>query len=142
MKIISFLSVLVLFSFQTKAQSEKTVSLTLEFEATEHNKGGILCALYNSAENHMEEEKTFRASSDKFKDSKVKLVMKDLPQGFYSFSYYHDVNDDGKLNTNFVGIPKEPYGFSNGEKGRLGPPSFDDSKFKIQNDTVIKIEIK
>lgn len=142
MKTVTFLSILVLMSFQAHAQSETTVSLTLEFEATEHNKGSILCGLYDSAENHMEDDMTFRAGSEKFKGSKAKLVMKDLPQGFYSFSYYHDVNENGKLDTNLVGIPKEPYGFSNGEKGRFGPPSFEDSKFKIQNDTIIKIKIK
>lgn len=142
MRTITFLSILALLSFQVEAQSETTVSLTLEFEATEYEDGSILCALYDSADNHMEDDKTFRAGSEEFEGSKAKLVMKDLPQGFYSFSYYHDVDGNGKLDTNFVGIPKEPYGFSNGEKGRLGPPSFEDSKFKIQNDTIISIKIK
>ena len=142
MKTFTFLSILIFLSFQAKAQTEKNVSLTLKFEATESNSGSILCGLYDSAENHMEEGKTFKAGSDEFKENKAKIVLNDLPQGFYSFSYYHDVNNNGKLDTNLVGIPKEPYGFSNGEKGRFGPPSFEDSKFKIQNDTIITIKTK
>lgn len=142
MKTIIFLSALVLLSFQAMAQSEKTVSLTLEFEVKENDKGSILCGIYKSAENFMDTEKTFRAGSAEFKDNKAKIIIKNLPQGFYGFSYYHDVNANGELDTNFVGVPKEPYGFSNGEKGSFGPPSFDDAKFKVQNDTIIKFKIK
>ena len=141
MKAFTFLFILVLFSFQTKAQLKATVSLTLEFEATKYNSGNILYGLFNSVENHMEEDKAFRDVSGKFKDNKVKIVLNNLPKGFYSFSYCHDVNDNGEIDTNFIGIPKEPYGFSNGKKGTLGPPSFEESKFKIQNDTIIKIKI-
>lgn len=38
----------------------------------------------------------------------------------------HDRDDDGKLDTNWLGLPKEPYGFSNNVGlGTFGPPSFE-----------------
>jgi uncharacterized protein (DUF2141 family) len=36
----------------------------------------------------------------------------DLPVGRYAVAVYHDLNDNGKLDKNVLGIPKEPYGFS------------------------------
>jgi uncharacterized protein (DUF2141 family) len=41
-----------------------------------------------------------------------------------------------------VGIPKEPYGFSNDQKGNFGPPDFQESKIEIRTDTVIQLKIK
>jgi uncharacterized protein (DUF2141 family) len=43
---------------------------------------------------------------------------------------------NGKLDTNFLGIPKEGYGFSNGAKGLLGPPSFSDASFQYDGETM------
>ena len=36
-----------------------------------------------------------------------------------------------KLDTNFFGIPKEQFGFSNNAKGRFGPPSFESASFEL-----------
>jgi uncharacterized protein (DUF2141 family) len=140
MKTISYLSILILFAMQSYAQSENKVDLTLEFEATEFGGGSILFALFNSEDSHM--ENNYKAASSSFKDGKTKIVIENLPKGFYSFSYYHDVNSNGELDKNMVGIPKEPYGFSNGQKGNFGPPNFQESKIEIKIDTVIQLKIK
>ena len=140
MKTISYLLILILFAMQSYAQSENKVDLTLEFEATEYNSGSILFALYNSEDSHM--ENNYRTASSRFKDSKARIVIENLPEGFYSFSYYHDVNSNGELDKNMVGIPKEPYGFSNGQKGNFGPPNFQESKIEIKSDTIIQLKIK
>jgi len=36
-----------------------------------------------------------------------------IPPGTYAIACYHDENDNGKLDTNFLGIPKEGTGASN-----------------------------
>ncbi|MBK7290922.1 MAG: DUF2141 domain-containing protein [Chitinophagaceae bacterium] len=41
-----------------------------------------------------------------------------------SIAILHDENDDGKMNSNFLGLPKEGYGFSNNVMGNFGPPLF------------------
>lgn len=53
-----------------------------------------------------------------------------LPVGWYAVSVVHDENSNSVLDANFLGIPKEPYGFSNNPKG-IGKPSFDAVKFKL-----------
>ena len=135
-------TVLIILSLSTNgyAQEKEKVSLTIEFEITKHNKGNILLALYNSEDTYM--KTSYKSFKKEVKNNKVVFVLRDLKKGDYSFSYFHDVNGNKKLDKNFIGIPKEPYGFSNDKKGRFGPPSFEDSSIQIDKDTTINISIK
>ena len=53
----------------------------------------------------------------------------DLKFGTYALAVYQDVNSSGKINKNFIGLPTEPYGFSNNYKPKTKAPGFDDCKF-------------
>ncbi|HUN92041.1 MAG TPA: DUF2141 domain-containing protein [Burkholderiaceae bacterium] len=61
----------------------------------------------------------------------VTVVFSGLAPGSYAVSAYQDLDGNGKLNKNLLGIPTEPYGFSRDARGRTGPPSFDDAKFDL-----------
>ncbi len=50
-----------------------------------------------------------------------------LPFERLAIAAHHDRNDNGKLDKNALGIPTEPYGFSNNPRGMFGPPSFEQS---------------
>lgn len=67
-----------------------------------------------------------------------------LPAGDYALSVFHDVNDDGKLESNFIGIPKEPAGLSNNLRPRFGPPKYKDAVFRVEVGAVTeqKIELR
>ena len=69
-------------------------------------------------------------------DHTCRYTFKNIPKGVYAISLFHDENDNGTMDTNFVGIPKEAYGCSNNAKGFMGPPKWQDAKFEI-NDQVI-----
>lgn len=57
----------------------------------------------------------------------------DLPPGRYAASVYLDENDNGKLDSGFLGIPKEPVGASNNPRHRMGPPRFEDCIFTMNS---------
>ena len=70
----------------------------------------------------------------------VSVTFEGLEPGEYAVRLYHDVNDDGEMNTNPFGMPTEPYAFSNDAKGRFGPAKWEDAKFSVDADgTVHKI---
>jgi uncharacterized protein (DUF2141 family) len=50
--------------------------------------------------------------------------------GPYAVSVVHDENSNGRLDTNFIGIPREGAGASNNAKGHFGPPKFDAASFR------------
>lgn len=53
----------------------------------------------------------------------------DIKPGKYAIAVIHDENYDGELETNWLGIPKEGYGFSSGAEASLSAPSFSDAEF-------------
>ncbi|MGP1565620.1 MAG: DUF2141 domain-containing protein [Treponema sp.] len=61
-----------------------------------------------------------------------------VKKGEYAFCVYQDVNKDRKLNTNAIGIPKEPFGFSNYD-GKTYPGNF--KKHKVFVDGAMTITI-
>lgn len=70
------------------------------------------------------------------------IEIKNLKPGTYALSVIHDENENDKLDTNFIGIPKEAFGFSNDPKVYFGPPSFEKSSFKLTKDDSITIKMK
>jgi uncharacterized protein (DUF2141 family) len=54
-----------------------------------------------------------------------------LPPGEYALSVFHDLDNDTKLKSNFMGIPREPAALSNNAKPKFGPPKYKDAVFTI-----------
>ena len=61
----------------------------------------------------------------------VSLRMTDITPGTYAVALYHDVNNDGKVDTNFDGKPLEPWGMSNNPQYAGRKLTFDDAKFDL-----------
>jgi len=60
------------------------------------------------------------------KAGSISLNFTDIPAGHYALAMYQDMNGDEKLNKNFIGYPKEPFGFSRNFKPKLSAPKFED----------------
>lgn len=65
-----------------------------------------------------------------------------LPAGQYAAAAFQDFNGNGKLDKNFMGIPKEPYGFSQETRGSMGPPSFAEAAVTLNPDGATRIVLK
>lgn len=61
-----------------------------------------------------------------------------VPAGEYAFAIVHDENGNNKMDTNWIGMPKEGLGTSNNAKGRMGPPKYRDAKFTIPAEGVVQ----
>lgn len=122
------------------SQENGTINLTIEFNVTKYNKGSIYLALYNSADTYMKDG--YKSAKTKVIDGKATISFENIEKGTYAFSVFHDVNSNEKMDKNFMGIPKEPYGFSNNKKGKFGPPDFEKVKFELNQDETIQVNIK
>ena len=60
--------------------------------------------------------------------NELKFEIGPIPVGDYAIRIFHDENNNQKLGTNFLGIPKEPYGFSNDATGKFGPEKWKDAR--------------
>lgn len=62
----------------------------------------------------------------------VTVIFDDLPQGRYAISVIHDENENGELDSNIIGIPKEGFGFGNNAMGTFGPPGFEKASITVE----------
>ena len=114
-------------------------------------KAGILnLGIYNNAEAYDQsvngEERSERGlfsgidSYIELKESHEFII--NLPEGTYAIALFIDANENLKIDKNFLGIPKEQYGFSNNVMGKLSGPSFEQAKFQVKGSTVQNIKLK
>jgi len=59
------------------------------------------------------------------------IRLENIDNGAYAIAVFQDENLDGKMNTSFMGKPKELSGFSNNAKGNFGAPEFKDAAFNV-----------
>ena len=130
------LILLATFSIASFAVAQNKISVSIR--GLKNNNGYVMIGLYNKKDAFL--NKTFKGNSVVITDKKATLVFNDIPNGEYAVSFFHDANSNGKMDTNFVGIPKESYGASNNAKGFFGPPKYDDAKFLVATDKVITIK--
>jgi len=62
------------------------------------------------------------------------VVFGNLAPGRYAVIAFHDENGNGELDKSFLGLPLEPYGFSNGPHGSFRPPTFDEAAMHVDRD--------
>lgn len=65
-------------------------------------------------------------------------MLEDVPTGTYALAVIHDKNGNKKMDTNFLGIPKEKGGFSNNAPAKFGPAKFDKAAFEVGESVVIQ----
>ena len=103
--------------------------LAVEVADVKYAEGGVRVAVYDNPETWL--GKPLVAMTVKAEAGKVTANFHDLPVGEYAVVTYHDRNGNRKLDTNFLGIPQEPWGFSNDAVGHFGPATFKDARFAV-----------
>ncbi|WP_299677886.1 DUF2141 domain-containing protein [uncultured Dokdonia sp.] len=128
--IIKFIIALILGTTTIYAQQDTAASLQdIQVTITDiaSDEGMLYVGLYNSETTFL--SKRYKGTRSKIKDGKVVVIFKDIPEGTYAVSVFHDENSNQKLDTNFMGIPKEDTGCSNNAKGFMSAPKWKDAKF-------------
>lgn len=139
MKKIFLIAALIFGGLLSSEAQEETFNITINISGLNSNKGNVLIALYQGNENFL--KKSYKGVISKIVDKKSTYVLKNIPKGEYAVSFFHDENDNRKMDSNFLGIPKEDYGCSNNAKGFMGPPKYKDAKFNLSENKTVNIEI-
>jgi uncharacterized protein (DUF2141 family) len=116
------------------AQAAPMAMATIDVEVTglKSDAGKVVILVYTSAKGFPTDPKRAkRAFFTKPSGKKASRTLADLPPGTYALSIYHDANNNGELDTNWIGMPKEGLGASNNAKGRMGPPKFAAAAFVV-----------
>ena len=125
------LALFVLLPQHSSAQEEQaapTGTVKLEVGGLAGASGSIYVAVYDDESTWLSDEVFLSKEIDiqSSLDGEFVIGEIELPLGEYAISIFHDSNGNGELDTNFIGLPKEPVALSNNAKAKFGPPKYED----------------
>ena len=121
------------------AEEDRTGSLLIRIVGLASDEGKVRVAVFNSEALWL--QKPVYARILDIEGGVSAWNIEDIPVGNYGIAVFHDLNENAVNDANFLGIPKEPYGFSNNVRARFGPPKWKKAMFTV-SDSASDIEIK
>lgn len=121
-----------------------TGRINVEVTGLRSNSGEVRVHLYNSKEGFPSKPQKAMATLVSITgNSEAGVLFRDIPYGDYAISVLHDENGNKKMDMNWLMMPKEGIGASNNPRFTLGPPSFNDARFRLDSEELtIKIKVK
>jgi len=107
--------------------------LTVTISDIREARGSLMVALVNSDAAWKNEAAPVAAKKIPAAQGEVKLEFKDLAPGSYAVQVMHDENENNQIDTNFLGIPTEGYGFSN-NPNVMRKAHYDEARFEVGAD--------
>jgi len=134
MKLIKTKALAIAFSasvMAAPAMSAETIgTLTLELTGLKPT-GTVHIALFDEADAFDSDGQPVAGRKVSVDEATEIVTFEGLSPGTYGVKLLHDVNDNGKMDTNPFGMPIEPYAFSNNARGNFGPAKWDQAAFEI-----------
>ena len=110
----------------------------VEILGIRNSMGTVACALFEAPEGFPSEFLRFATNimMVKVRAAKATCDFEDIAAGTYALAVIHDENREGELATNWMGVPKEGYGFSNDAKASFWAPSFEAASFSYNGQSL------
>lgn len=116
-------------------------TLTVTVEGVKSSTGFISIAVYNHSDDFLKFDRVYKSGSFQAVRGKTSLQLGDLPDGEYALAVFHDENSNSRLDTNWLGIPKEAVGFSNARMRTFGPPSYKECALQLKGNQALLISL-
>ena len=129
---IAWCAVLMFANLPTLALAQSPCSgIHVKILDIRNSSGTLACALFESPVGFPIEflNSATNVTIMKIRKTQAHCDFQDIPTGTYAMAVIHDENKNGKLDTNWAGVPTEGYGFSNEVECVLGAPSFSEASF-------------
>lgn len=134
-------SIVTLFLISLSVQAQ-TGSVLFKVSGIQTDKGGSISTGIFTKENFPEVGKQFRGKDVTVNQSNMEVLLENVPVGTYGAVVFQDHNNNKKLETNFVGFPKEPIGFANDARIKFGPPDFEDAAITVTEGQTVIVNIQ
>jgi uncharacterized protein (DUF2141 family) len=121
---------------EPKSETGTLLILVRGFKSTE---GQLMVALFNNAEDFEKQKPPFKGAITAISANEELIRFEEVPYGDYAVVALHDINKDGTLDKNILGIPTEGYGFSNNAMDKYGPPTFLQASFVFAGRDEVRI---
>ena len=118
------------------------VRLEVEVHGVSSSEGAVLVALYNKESGLLKFDQVFHSTGSPAVKGITRIIIDDLPKGDYAIAVFHDENGNEELDANWLGIPKEPLGFSKARMKTFGPPKFGECVVSLREDQTVMIPLE
>lgn len=136
-------SLVAVFTIAFAARLAAQGAVTVEVVISKPDAGGFLMLAVCPSADSFASDKGCRTMRVPVNKAVERVAFADLPQGPHAIKVFHDVNGNGILDTNWMGIPREPYGFGNDAMGAMGPPTFQQASVRVgPGEQVARVRMK
>jgi len=104
-------------------------------------RSNVFIAVYETRDTFLESELLLRELNVDSR-GQASAISLHLKSGMYAVAIFQDLNNNNILDKNMLGIPTEPYGFTNYEGLQLAPPTWNKTSFYLDSDREIVIDLK
>ena len=136
---MNFLGLILLFNILTSPNYSSQIQI--EIIGINEFKGNLMVAVFDQEKGFGNEKYAFHKQVNAIEQNIEVSIGSNYQHKPIAFAIYQDVNKNGILDKNFLGLPTEPYGFSNNVKGYFGPPSFSEASIHFEEKLLLKIEL-
>lgn len=133
-----FIAALALLASSAIAAPASADNVVIALEGVESAKGSIVVCLWDRDAKFPNCEKGEPVKRIVLPATAKSAAFEGLTAGTYAVSAFHDENDNGELDTNFIGFPKEAVAMSNNPR-IMGPPRFKPARFEVAGPTTITL---
>jgi uncharacterized protein (DUF2141 family) len=120
-----------------------TASLTIHVQNVLAAGGVLRLGLYDEARYPNDDSKPIASADVTAVPGETTVTLHGIAPGIYAIQTFQDVNANNRMDTSWVGLPLEPFGFSQDAKPFLSKPTFDEVKFTLaagENSQVIHLQ--
>ena len=121
------------------AKTDNYISVTIS--GIKEDKGQIRLGIFKNASTFPKQGKQYKGYLIDVKNKKASKKIYNIPKGTYAIGVMHDVNENEKLDKNWVGYPIELYGFSNDARATFSAPTFEAASFYHDGKTTMTIKV-
>lgn len=109
----------------------QAADLELDLQGLSGGTGQVLVAVFGAEGWLRQPIAVTRQDAAAQRGGALRLMLKEVPEGVVGVSVIHDLNGNGRLDMNAMGMPQEPTAFSNNAVGQFGPPRFEQASFEL-----------
>lgn len=113
-----------------KQSRTHNASLSINVSGFEALEGAVMVALFADKDSY-QSDAPLQGQAASIEGDQVTVNFQNLKPGQYAFKLFHDVNNNGQLDTNSFGMPTEPYYFSNDASDPFSAPEWNEAQFKV-----------
>jgi len=118
-------------------------TITVNVSTFRNSKGALGCRLYAGPDGFPKKLTHKLQQAVPIRGPSATCRFTGIAPGTYAVAVVHDENNNGQVDTNFLGVPTEGYGVSNNRTYAMSWPKWDESKFQVADkDVVLNVTLR